>query len=128
MESKILEELLSPWWKILLYMLGLVATAVAIKIVIKFDVNQWLRDLREGKIRRASAVRAEQCGHMWTLYTHCIYSQCNMCLAFIPTSTLQFARNHLDIKPLIVGIAEGIMITPGVGDIVATNYIGNRKV
>ena len=109
-------------------MLGLIATVVAIRIVVKFDVNQWMKDLREGKIRRESAKRAEKCGHVRTLYPHCVYSQCNMCLAFIHTSTLQFTRTHMDIKPIIVGIANGIMITPGVGDIVATDYIGNRKV
>ena len=127
MDSNMLEEILLPWWKILSYMAALIATAVAIKVVIKFDVNLWFKDLREGRRRRDSVKRAEQCGHVWTLYPQCVYLQCNMCLAFIFTSTLLFAMTHFDIKPLIVGKANDIMITPGERDIIATDYIGNRK-
>ena len=89
-----LEELLVPWWKILLYMLGLIATLVVIRIVIKFDVNQWQKDRREAKARKDGEKVVTQCGHVWTLYPHSEFSQCNVCLALIKTLTLLFAKTH----------------------------------
>ncbi len=48
METSVVEAIFLPWWKILLYMLGLVLAVVTIRISIKFDMNTWLENRRIG--------------------------------------------------------------------------------
>ena len=108
-------------------MLGLIATLVVIRIVITFDVNQWQKDRREANARKDAEKVVTQCGHVWTLYPHSEFSQCNMCLALIKTSTLLFAKTQMDPKPIIVATRIGITIKPGSGIVVAS-YVGGRQV
>ena len=122
MESTILEELLSPWWKILLYILGLAVAIIAIKIVIKFDVNVWLKDRRTNKAKKKYEHQVLQCNHGWTLYPDSAYSQCNGCQALIQTSTLMVALNLADEKPIIMGTRYGIVIHPKRGALVVKDY------
>ena len=125
MEPGTLEQLLSAWWQILLVLLGLAASIIAIRVRVNFDVNQWLQDRREASERKAAMKMVERCGHIWTLFPQSEFSQCNGCMALIKTSTLLFANQHMDIKPIILATRTGITITPGAG-IIAIDYVGKR--
>ena len=110
MEPGILNELLSPWWRTVVSlaaaMLVVVAGAVGIKLAIRFDINVWLQDRRNAKALKERIKRADKCGHVWTLYHASTFSQCNLCLAYIATSTLlvfdndpQVSVRRTDIQP-----------------------------
>lgn len=122
----LIEELLSPWWKVLVYMVGLIGTIVAIKLVVKLDVNKWMEYRREAKLLKTELKSAEECGHVWTLYPSSMYSQCNLCFVFILTSTLKAAMDF-DIKPYIIAQVTGMAIKPTKGAITTSDYIGKRR-
>ena len=126
METSIVEALLLPWWKILLYIVITTIGIITIRITVKFDINTWLQERKEAKALEDRDKASRKCQHLWTLYTHSPYSRCDKCLVLISTSILNFAREHSNTKPLISGIANGIVMTPGKNEIVIDNYIGAR--
>ena len=107
MEAEVLEQLILPWWKLPLYMLAVVVSGVAIRIAIKFDVNEWLKQRKEGRTKKDMEKAATTCGHLWTYYPHSPFSTCNLCLALIPTSTLAYAIRNLEPKPLSWARSQG---------------------
>ena len=127
MEFGIVEELLKPWWKIVVYIVASALAIVSIRLSLTLDLNALLKERRVIRAARETEKRVAECGHVWTLYPNSPYSQCNLCTAFIFTSTLVYAVEHLANKPLIVGVDPGTVIRVGEGSIVATDYIGQRK-
>ena len=128
MENSILENLLVPWWKIVVYFLLAVLAAISIKVSFTFNLNTWQKDREEAKRTKELEKRSSECGHVWTLFSVSVYSQCNLCLAFIFTSTLLYARENFDPKPLIVAEETRHRISPVAGQVFAyDDYIGKRK-
>ena len=127
MENSILENLLLPWWKILLYLFAAVVAVFTIKVSLTFNLNTWLQDRKKAKEVEELKKIASECGHVWTLYPGSVYSRCNLCLAFIATSTLVYAKEHFDKRPLFAGVHHGVHIVPPKPSIMVTDYIGKRK-
>ncbi len=129
MESSILETLLVPWWKIVVYFATAVVGVIGIKISLTFDINTWMQDRRkEKKINELKKI-ASECGHVWTLYPDSRFSQCNLWMSFIATSTLTLAvaNVHLKEKPLFAGTFYQGHIEPPEGTFGVSDYVGQRK-
>lgn len=124
METSIAEAVLLPWWKIIIYIASLVLAVVTIKITITFNLNEWLKTLREAKELRDRQKASRKCQHIWTLYTGSPYSRCDNCLILISTGILLTARAYLDPKPVISGELHGMLMKPGKNEITTTNYVG----
>lgn len=128
MDPEILNELLSPWWRpmttLAVGMLVVVAGAVGIKLAIRFDINLWLQDRRNAKALKERIKRADNCEHVWTLYHASPFSQCNLCLAYIATSTLLLFRGDPELS--LAGQTYSHMISPNAGDLVVQNPLGVR--
>ena len=127
MDTTIIESLLSPWWKVLLYMVILIVGSIAIRISFTLDVNEWLKDRRSAKQLKNIEKASRKCRHSWTLYHRSPISQCNSCLVAISTSILLIARELADIKPLI--FAESYDIVPKFpgGYPITSDYIGGER-
>ena len=122
----LLEQLLLPWWKIIVYFVALVVGGIGIKVSLKFNVNTWMEDRKQSKALAEQGKIIAECGHMWTLYPNSIYSQCNLCSAYIQTTTL-LAAEQLEVKPIILATNPGVRLNPSAGELVATDYVGQRK-
>ena len=124
-ESEIVREVFSPWWKILLYMLGVALSVASIRVVFRFDVNTWLETRRKDKLRRDQQKAIEQCRHAWNLYPRSPHSVCSKCYVLISTSILQLCRTGQ--LPGLTIIAEDWTqtITAGGGTLTTANAIGN---
>ena len=122
----LLEQLLLPWWKIIVYFGALVLGGIGIKVSLTFNVNTWMEERRKSKAHAEHRKRASKCGHRWTLYPNSVYSQCNLCLVNIPTSTL-LAAEQFKVKPIILAKNHGVMINLSAGALVTTDYVGQRK-
>ena len=126
MDGSIVGMLLSYWWQICAILLTVVFAVIAIQVTVQFDVNVWLEYRRKSKEMQERMDIASACKHMWTLYRDYPYSRCNMCHAFISTSTLLFLQEFSDEKPPIMG--EGVGMGEGVnkGDILVKDAFGGR--
>lgn len=111
MDSSFLEALLLPWWKVVTYLLTLTVSAIAIKVTINFDLNEWLKQRRTNKLLEEIGNRSLECSHGWTLYPNNAYSQCVGCQAWIATGLLVTAR-QLGVEGLMI-LAEypGVTVT-----------------
>ena len=127
MENSILDQLLLPWWKIVVYFLVVVLAAISVKVSLTFNVNTWLQDRRKAQAVKERKRTVGECGHAWTLYPDSVYSQCNLCLAYINTSTLLTAEKHFAIKPIIMGTHFRVTVAPTEGSMVVGDYSGQRK-
>ena len=126
MENSLIEALLLPWWKPVIYMVTVTLGAITFKISVKFDINTWLKERKESKELRDREKASRKCSHIWTLYTHSPYSRCDKCLILISSSILNLARVYSSTKPLISGIANGVLMKPGTKEIVTSDYIGSK--
>ena len=126
MENSLVEALLLPWWKPVIYMVTVTLGAITFKISVNFDINTWLKERKESKELRDREKASRKCSHIWTLYTHSPYSRCDKCLILISTSILNFASEYSSTKPLISGIANGVLMKPGTKEIVTSDYIGSK--
>ena len=106
-----LEELILPWWKIPIYILTTLIGIAAIKVTVKFDVNEWRRERRKQKLLKAQHKRIESCRHVWTLYDSSEFSQCNKCMVLISTSILLMAMNAQVDDVRIYTVHTGVMIS-----------------
>ena len=121
-----LDTLLQPWYRLPIYAAVLVLGAMSIRIAFKVDVNSLLKDFQGWLGNRRIKRQAKLCRHAWTLYSSSPYSRCNSCLILIQTSTLLAAEEYADVKPMILGIQEGMVITAKGGSVVTNNYVGMR--
>ena len=126
MDSAVLEAILLPWWKLVIYMATVTLGIIAVRISIKFDVNKWLKTRNEAKRIKDREKASRNCKHIWTLYTNSPYSRCDNCLVLISTSILVAARAGLNPKPVISGHTS-LLMTPGADELVTSGYIGDRK-
>ena len=126
MEPELLNELLSPWWRlplsITVTVFAVVVGAIGVKLAIKFDINVWLQDRRSAKAFKARKKHADRCRHMWTLYHASPFSLCNLCLAYIATSTLLLYFDSPEV--IIVGENWGYLLKPAAGSVVAMHPVG----
>ena len=108
-----------------MYILVIALSAVAIKVTISLDLNAWLERRREAKMLAHIGKRAKRCRHAWTLHPNNTFSQCAMCLAWIPTAILITARELLgDGKLIILAEYHGEIVPPKGVIIVVHDYIG----
>ena len=130
MEAFTIEAYLLPWWKFILYLFSVVVSilllVVAVRIVVKFDINKWMDSREVARQRKEGLKHARNCAHAWTLYHASPYSQCNNCLALIATSTLLSFQNWSAPRPLILGESYGFMINASEGSIVVSDFVGKR--
>ena len=117
---------LLPWWKPLAYLGGLTAIGATIRLSLTFNFNEYLKEREARKAQKERMRDVKSCAHIWTLYPSSEFSQCNLCMAIIKTSTLLFANEHVDPKPVIIATRVGININPGGSAIQVSSYIGNR--
>ena len=129
MDPTLLNELVSPWWKPIVFtaamFLIIIAGIIVVRVTIKFDLNVWLQDRRDAKALKNRIKQADQCGHMWTLYRNSPFSLCNLCQAHIATSTLLLVRSHPEVT--IVAENRDLMTTPGGGDVIVPNPFRTRQ-
>ena len=123
MENSIAEAILTPWWKIPIY---IVVTILTIRFTAKFDINAWLKARSEAKKRKTRQKNAEACLHVWTLFSSNPYSRCDKCLVLISTSILLTARAYGDPKPIITGEAPAMFMNHAAGELVTHDYIGGK--
>ncbi len=129
MDSSLAETLFVPWWKVILYGLAIAISIVAIRVSIKFDLNEWLNRRREGRLLKERHKIVDQCRHGWTLYPSSPFSTCNGCQAWISTPILLTARQLGDVKPMILAEYQGAVLRSKggpKGPIVVNDYIGRR--
>ena len=127
MESSIVEAIFLPWWRILVYFVGLVFAGITVRLSLKLDLNAAIESWQAYKRTKERLKDCKRCAHRWTLNRSSPYSRCNNCLALIATTTLLTARQLADIKPVILGEAIAILETPQANDIITSDYIGRRK-
>ena len=116
METSIIEALVLPWWKIVIYVALSVIAVITVKFTVTFDLNTWLKERRETKKLKESEQIVSECAHIWTLYICSPYSRCDKCLVLISTAILLFAREHLETKPLVLGRTD-LFMKPGSNEI-----------
>ena len=119
-----LEQLFVPWWKVVVYLIFALLALFSFKVRVQFNVNDWLQKRADAKALKEWQERASNCTHSWTLYSYSIYSQCNLCQAYIETATLVFAQRHLTNKPSIIAENTGARIEPSRGEPVVVDYVG----
>ena len=129
LDSELIEQLLLPWWKGVVYILVIafsaVASAVAIKITFTFNLNEWMERKAEERTTREVRKRAMDCAHSWTLYPSSPYSQCVSCQSWISTSILMVAREYgVSPAPRILAEFPGAVVQPRRGMVVVSNYMG----
>ena len=124
-ESTLLEQLLIPWWKPVVYVATLVIAAVTIRISIKFDFNEWQKNRQRERRTKEQQKAVERCSHVWTLYPHSQYSICNICQVLHSTSTLMALRGSPGI--VIAGERYGMDIKAEAGALIAMDPYGRRK-
>ena len=124
MESSLIETLIVPWWKVIVYSLAIAVSILAIRISIKVDLNKWSSDRRDAKLQKEKIKLAKKCMHAWTLYPSNHLSFCSMCHAGISTSILMAARLIADVKPIILAAHPWVTITPPRTTVVVSDYIG----
>lgn len=121
-----MEELLLPWWKVPIYILSALIGIAAIRLTLKFDINEWSRERRKQKQLKSQWKRIENCGHTWTLYEHSEYSQCSKCMVLISTTILLTAMEAQIEDVRILAIRSGITINAK-GEVLYTDdAIGKR--
>ena len=126
MEPSLVETIFLPWWRSLVYFFSLVVGMVAIKIVINFDLNAFLRECKEEKYFEDRLKASQECGHVWTLYVNSPYSRCDRCLSLISTSVLNLMKAVDGPRPFISGYIS-LLMTPGAKEVYVEDYIGNRR-
>ena len=124
-ESTLLEQLLIPWWKPVVYVATLVIAAVTIRVSIKLDFNEWQKNRQRERRTKEQQKAAERCSHVWTLYPQSQYSICNICQVLHSTSTLMALRGSPDI--VIAGERYGMEIKADAGALIAMDPYGRRK-
>ena len=127
MESDLVREVFSPWWKILIYMFLGAISIVSARLIFTFNLNQWLEGRRKDKQTRDLLKAAERCKHAWTLYSRSPYSVCSKCHVLISTSILLLARraNVPDLVIIFEDWTQGLT-SPG-GLPITHNYVGNPE-
>ena len=110
---------------IVVTVLAIVVGIIAVRVTIRFDLNAWLRDRREAKILKSKMKLAKQCDHMWTLYHASPYSRCNLCLAYIATTTLLVFQD--DPRVSIAGESWNHMFRTVAGGVIAQSPAGHRR-
>lgn len=124
-ESTLLEQLLIPWWKPVVYVVTLAIATVTIRFSIKFDFNEWQKNRQRERRTKEQQKAVERCSHVWTLYPHSQYSICNICQVLHSTSTLMALRGSPGI--VIAGERYGMDIKAEAGALIAMNPYGRRK-
>ncbi len=119
-----LEVLLEPWYRLPVYILVLAFSLIAIRVIIRFDINDWLKDRRNARQLKDIEKASRKCRHSWTLYHRSPLSQCNICFVAISTSILLVARQYADTKPLIFTESYDMVPEFPGGYPIITNYIG----
>ena len=127
MDNSIVGALILPWWKMILYILALALAIVTVRISVKFDVNAWLQSGKIAKDNKRRVVDADNCPHLWTVYHSSPYSRCNLCQAWIATSTLLLARVYFEPKPIIAGESYSLLVSPQPNEVVVGDYIGAKS-
>ena len=129
MDPALLNDLISPWWRpMVLLAVTVVSVAIAViavRVTVSFDLNEWLRDRRDAKVRKTKMKLAKRCEHVWTLCHASMYSRCNLCLAFIPTTTLLATLDDPQVS--IAGQSYNAVYRTTAGGVVATDPVGNRR-
>lgn len=127
MDSLIVEELVSRWWWTLpVTIVTICLSIIAIRLSIKFDLNDWQEARRRDKSTKEMMKAIERCGHMWTLYRQGPYSICDKCQVAISTSRLLSAQQYGNPKPLIMHEMLGAYVTLPGGYPITTGWIGAR--
>ena len=127
METSIMETILIPWWKPLIYLAAITLCVITIRISIKFDLNTWLKARKKSKELKHREKIIRNCQHIWTLYTHSPYSICERCRVLISTSILLIAMESLDPKLVILGYVPMMAIKPRQNRLITSDYIGAKK-
>lgn len=127
MDSILVEVIDESWWKVILVTMALVFAMIAVKITLKFDFNDWAKQRRTTKQEKELRKIAAECHHGWTLYHASPYSQCNLCMAYIPTAILLNVRKF-GIRPPAMILAENhsLIAQLGKGAIIVTDYLGRK--
>ena len=128
MDATLLNELVSPWWKPIVFTaamcLIIIAGIIAVRVTIRFDLNVWLKDRRGAKAEKNQMKVVNGCAHEWTLYSRSSYSRCNVCMGLIATTTLMAYRSP---EVVILGENRGRMINPRAGEILVSDPLGARQ-
>ena len=119
-------EVITPWWKLVIYLMLIVVGLFSFKVRINFDANKWLQKRAESKELKQWRKRASNCSHVWTYYPYSVYSQCNFCQVYILTGTLAYAQKNLDEKPRIAATSYQARLTPNPGEPVALEPMGKK--
>ena len=120
------EELLVPWWKILIYVLFATFSVAAIRFTIKLDLNELLKRRRRAKLLNEIGKRSDRCRHGWILYPHSTYSQCSICQAWINTGVLLMAKSIGDKDLIIIAERPGINVDLKDEHIIVVDYVGKK--
>ena len=79
-------------------MVLLLVGTIGFKFAIAFDINAWLSARRDAKALKVKMKNARRCGHLWTLYHASPYSKCNLCAAYVATTTLLMLSDDPKIR------------------------------
>ena len=116
MGESALDQLLVPWWKLVIYLSLVVLGLFSLKVRIIFNLNDWLQKREDAKTLKEWQKRASNCHHTWVLYTDSVYSQCSSCEVYILTSTLMVGRQLAGSRPIIRAEHRLVRITPKQGE------------
>ena len=117
MEGKL--DIITTWWQIPVMVVvsaaGLIATILAIKVVIKFDINSFIQYRKRQEQLHYKLKVQQTCSHLWVLYPQSPFSMCSKCTILIHTARLQLG-NQLGLEDFyIVSEQWGYQINAGEG-------------